>query len=940
MAPAKTISLHCTCKSQGYLCALMIDRSTTGAQLRRMIESKFNCIVEKIFLVEQESLEMMDTDTLAALGVINNDNIEIIKKSKISSKLSLNIKVMPENKTFVIDTLTKTSTIRDLKERIKVECKVNGTFTLTGVIGFSSDSDTLEDCMNGDSFTVTLQSTPAPRVQPKPVNNTPPRQTTATPPRQTTATPSPAPRTTPVRTQPVCYNDIQICVDGKCIKPRAAIFETDTGFDIKQIIKDEMRLNVPLIYLNEDQTHEILDGDLLSKHLADGDIIYGFFNSHEIIEKKEKRKIVKPAPTGGRTSSSSAIRKAPSPAEGTIQKEPKKKKPLKTESAKVAPLQPPPSLTDQKINAVSLPNIGGSSTPPSTPPLDHWKLKHNDIILKKTIGKGGFGTVHLAKWFNNKVAVKQLQEIGSLNEEAFADFMHESQMIANLNHPQIVRLYGITLDPPYYMVMEFMAKGSLFDVIRKEQLSWEKKTEIAIDIALGLSFLHDKSIVHRDIKSLNVLIGPHYEVKLADFGLSVVKQSQRSAKGPTDGNTGTTRWKAPELFTDGGDHTKASDIFSLGILYWELATHKAPFEHKKDDYMVIVAVRDGDRDKIPADVPPFYKEVIESCWSQEARDRPTINQVVELLKRGKKTKSTATIVRPAKNNNNNNNNNGGPIQIQNQNQNQNQNQYSSGVVFGQQDYKPFQQTPMASNQFTSAGVGGAFTHPPSSMPPTDNNFNQNQFSSGVVFGQPPPNNNQPPQPIANININNNNINLSSGAYVQSPQQDNKPFQQAPMASNQFTSAGAGGAYAQPPQIDNYNNQNQYSSGVVYGQQPLNNNPPSPVANNNINLSSGAYVQTPQQSQPPSSINQYSSGAQFLPNQPQQSFNNNNNNQYSSSGGYVPQSYTPPANNYNQYSSGAYVPQAGNQPPSGGNFNQAAPSNQFNNFNSGGFLPTK
>ena len=185
-----------------------------------------------------------------------------------------------------------------------------------------------------------------------------------------------------------------------------------------------------------------------------------------------------------------------------------------------------------------------------------------------------------------------------------------------------------------------MAKGSLTNLLSNEekQLTWEKKLKLALNAAKGLAFLHENNIIHRDMKSLNVLVSKKDEVKISDFGLAKVKQSTRSSyksksNHKSDGKLGTVPWKAPELFI-GGKHTTSSDVYSLGIVLWEISSCKLPFLDKEDEFHIVAHVSSGKR--LPLDnndTPSYYNDIIEKCWAQNESDRPTASQVVDDLKK-------------------------------------------------------------------------------------------------------------------------------------------------------------------------------------------------------------------------------------------------------------------------------------------------------------------
>src|SRR5436190_4038423 len=134
-----------------------------------------------------------------------------------------------------------------------------------------------------------------------------------------------------------------------------------------------------------------------------------------------------------------------------------------------------------------------------------FSIRFEALTTKEKIGEGGFGIVYKGTYQFAPAAIKQLQ-IDDLSPEAEEEFNREAKIMAQLHHPNIVHFYGYCTFPKC-LVMEYMPKGSLFKVLhdKRESLDWTVRIRIATDIASGLAFLHSKQILHRDIKSLNVL---------------------------------------------------------------------------------------------------------------------------------------------------------------------------------------------------------------------------------------------------------------------------------------------------------------------------------------------------------------------------------------------------------------------------------------------------
>ena len=162
--------------------------------------------------------------------------------------------------------------------------------------------------------------------------------------------------------------------------------------------------------------------------------------------------------------------------------------------------------------------------------------------------------------------------------------MHEQtipsahELIANsrLRHPNIAQFLGACTCPPdLCIVLEYLTRGSVFDLLHSRfQVTWDMVKRIAIDTALAMNYLHlcKPPIIHRDLKSANLLLSEDWTVKLSDFGLSRAMENQLHLT-----RVGTTGWTAPEVLSNQKYTTKA-DVFSFGVLLWELVTRRVPYE--------------------------------------------------------------------------------------------------------------------------------------------------------------------------------------------------------------------------------------------------------------------------------------------------------------------------------------------------------------------------
>ena len=198
------------------------------------------------------------------------------------------------------------------------------------------------------------------------------------------------------------------------------------------------------------------------------------------------------------------------------------------------------SLSPAKLGLAQLDSLGGIRIDLSVPA--------SALILGRLLGKGGFGAVYEGVYQGKSVAIKQLS--GHLSADALTELKREAEIMfqLGLSSEHVVKLIKICLETPYSLVMELMPQGSLYDLLQSGQdLPWQTRYQIAADSAQGLSDLHERKILHRDLKSLNILLR-NGRAKLADFGLAKVKHETGSQSSMTA--KGTVLWMAPELFDD------------------------------------------------------------------------------------------------------------------------------------------------------------------------------------------------------------------------------------------------------------------------------------------------------------------------------------------------------------------------------------------------------
>jgi len=279
-------------------------------------------------------------------------------------------------------------------------------------------------------------------------------------------------------------------------------------------------------------------------------------------------------------------------------------------------------------------SISGTAVATKVPELidARFRLGYHEITFQKVLAEGELGTIYLGTWNGQTVAIKALE--GVLSDEDHAQFMREVQVMSHLQHAAIIQFYGASLDRGRYcLVMEYAENESLRKVLHEAKtiLTPEHKHAIALEVAQGLSYLHSQGVVHCNLDSGNVLLDKDWHAKLSDFGLS--KTSFRSVRTVKQSHA-VIAGMAPELFEGRDKITPLSDVYSYGVLLWELMTGKVPYAAFADRPTDLVEqVKMSKLEAIPADIPEVYANIIRNTWQSEPAHRMPLTKIIEELSR-------------------------------------------------------------------------------------------------------------------------------------------------------------------------------------------------------------------------------------------------------------------------------------------------------------------
>lgn len=273
---------------------------------------------------------------------------------------------------------------------------------------------------------------------------------------------------------------------------------------------------------------------------------------------------------------------------------------------------------------MSVPSADMLDTPPGYP---FEEIDYADIEVEEVVGRGAFGVVCKAKWKGKDVAIKTIESESERNA-----FIVELRQLSRVNHPNIVKLYG-SCDNPVCLVMEYAEGGSLYNVLHGAEplphytashaMSW------CLQCAQGVSYLHGmkpKALIHRDLKPPNLLLVAGGTVlKICDFGTACDIQTHMT------NNKGSAAWMAPEVF-EGSNYSEKCDVFSWGIILWEVITRRKPFDEIGGPaFRIMWAVHRGTRPPLIKNLPKPIESLMTRCWSKDPSQRPSMEEIVKIM---------------------------------------------------------------------------------------------------------------------------------------------------------------------------------------------------------------------------------------------------------------------------------------------------------------------
>ncbi|PHT47431.1 Serine/threonine-protein kinase CTR1 [Capsicum baccatum] len=274
------------------------------------------------------------------------------------------------------------------------------------------------------------------------------------------------------------------------------------------------------------------------------------------------------------------------------------------------------------------------------------EIPWEEITLGERIGLGSYGEVYRGDWHGTEVAVKKFLD-QDFTGESLEEFKSEVMIMKRLRHPNVVLFMGaVTRSPNLSIITEFLHRGSLYRLIHRSnnQLDERRRLRMALDAARGMNYLHNctPAIVHRDLKSPNLLVDKNWVVKVCDFGLSKIKHSTFLSSRST---AGTAEWMAPEVLRNEPSDEKC-DVYSFGVVLWELCTLQQPWGGMNPMQVVGAVGFQHRRLDIPDDMDPAIADIIRKCWQTDPKLRPSFAEIMAALKPLQKPITSSQVPKP------------------------------------------------------------------------------------------------------------------------------------------------------------------------------------------------------------------------------------------------------------------------------------------------------
>ncbi|KAJ6598357.1 kinase-like domain-containing protein [Mycena vulgaris] len=258
----------------------------------------------------------------------------------------------------------------------------------------------------------------------------------------------------------------------------------------------------------------------------------------------------------------------------------------------------------------------------------------------KQVAAGGFGDIWKGLIRGQSVSVKIMRLFQDADvETVLKEFGREALIWRQLCHPNLLPFFGLYyLESRLCLVSPWMENGNILQFLKNHPVGIERRLSLILDVALGLEYLHGKSVVHGDLKAINVLVTPSRRACITDFGLSSIADAMtlRFTHSTASARGGTARYQSPELFRGESKNHFGSDVYAFACVCYEILTGKVPFHELPNDMAVMFMVAEGKRPSRPPSCSGTTAldslwTLLQECWRGVSETRPTAAQILDRL---------------------------------------------------------------------------------------------------------------------------------------------------------------------------------------------------------------------------------------------------------------------------------------------------------------------
>eukprot|EP00929_Paragymnodinium_shiwhaense_P029315 TRINITY_DN16823_c0_g1_i1.p1 TRINITY_DN16823_c0_g1~~TRINITY_DN16823_c0_g1_i1.p1 ORF type:complete len:417 (-),score=122.96 TRINITY_DN16823_c0_g1_i1:105-1355(-) len=273
-----------------------------------------------------------------------------------------------------------------------------------------------------------------------------------------------------------------------------------------------------------------------------------------------------------------------------------------------------------------------------------WEIDPSTVQLGEKVGSGATADVYRAQLKGKTVAAKLfIGDFGWMDPKEKENIKREVKIMRAIEHPRLVNLIGVSSKQrPFTLYIEFCGGGCLFLLLHDQEdisLSQLQGLKMAADTCEAMDFLHklDPPIIHRDLKSMNLLMEAHVtgpsdpvSVKVSDFGMS--RMMNGNVFGKMTIGAGTCHWMAPEVLA-GDDYNEKVDVYSFAMVLFEIICREIPFEYEEPAGVRDLVIQGArpDLEAVPPNCPKAMKQLMVQCWNQEREKRPSFEELIKML---------------------------------------------------------------------------------------------------------------------------------------------------------------------------------------------------------------------------------------------------------------------------------------------------------------------